>query len=673
LHLTERRTENILIVEDEGLIAADVQRKLQRLGYPVPAVAQSGVEAIRLARSTPFDLVLMDIRLQGDMDGIATAQALKDEFQTPVVYMTAHADQETISRATLTEPLGYVIKPVTDGDLRSAVQISLYRHQMERRVRTSEAWLSATLRSVGDGIMATDTAGEIVFMNPAAEELTGWGSADAHGRLLMEVLALAEESDGQPARNPIFNLIPGVPGDSRCYRLARKNGAETVVEVQCFENRAPATPMRQTPPRAAAMGRRTDPAAGGKAAGTSNELLGAIVVFRDCTARRQMEARLLQAQRMESVANMAGRLAHDFNNQLTVILGYAGELGAQAEGETQEAALEIKQAACVAASITNQLLVLSRRSETRLEVLNVNEIVCEMQPMISHSLGKTRTLETDLGSPPGWVRCDRSQLNQVLLNLALYARDAMPGEGTLRIESSITEIESESREARIYRPGQYVRLRVSDTGSGMDQATLARIFEPFFTTQKTGSGTGLGLSLVHSIIVQSGGYIGAESEIGRGTSFEILLPCVRAFRRISEISGEDSSGEDPAPTVLLVEDDDSVRRMMHGFLEREGYQLLEAENAEEAEDLAGLYEGSIHVLVSDVMMPGMTGPELAARLMPLRPEMKTLFVSGYPHDTLERLGLSKGDLNLLAKPFPAAELVRRIQTLLAQRTRSGVQ
>ena len=509
-------------------------------------------------------------------------------------------------------------------------------------------------------------------MNQVAEELTGWCAADAQGRLLMDILALAEENGGQPARNPVFKPLPGVDGDSRCYLLTRRNGAKTVVEVQCFDNRAPATLTRQGRPRTATS-HRPD-AAAGRRAGAPNELLGTIVVFRDCTARRQMEARLLQAQRMEAVANMAGGLAHDFNNQLTVILGYAEELCAQDEAETKGAALEIKQAACVAASITSQLLVLSRRSEKRFEVLNVNEIVCEMQPMISHSLGKSRTLETDLGTPPGSVRCDQNQLKQVLLNLALNARDAMPTGGTLRIETSVMEIDSESRDADLYHPGQYVRVRVSDTGSGMDRATLARIFEPFFTTKKAGFGSGLGLSMVHSIVVQTGGYIGAESEVGRGAAFEILLPCVGAFRRISEIAGvEESSGEDPAPTVLLVEDDDSVRRMMHSFLEREGYQLLEAENAEEAEDLAELYEGSIHVLVSDVLMPGMTGPELAAKLMPLRPEMKTLFVSGYPHDTLERLGLSKGDLNLLPKPFPAAELLQRIQTLLAQGTRRGVQ
>ena len=664
--LIEDRTEHILIVEDEGLIAADVQNKLERLGYPMPAIAQSGVEALRCARSTPFNLVLMDIRLKGNMDGIATAQALKTEFDIPVVYMTAHADQETIGRAKLTEPFGYILKPITDGDLRSVVQISLYRHQMERRVRTSEAWLSTTLRSVGDGIIATDTAGEIVFMNPVAEKLTGWSGADGHGRLLMDTLALFEESSGQPAKNPIFDLFPG---ESRSYHLIPKNGADTVVEVQCFENRLPATSMQPTPPMAAARSLRSDAAAGGPAAsGPVDDLLGAIVVLRDTTARRQMEGRLVQSERMEAVANMAGGLAHDFNNQLTVILGYAEKLCAQADGHDKEAALEIKHAASMASSITEQLLMLSRRGEARLEVLNVNDVICEVQPIISHSLGKIRTLVTDLSSPEGFVRGDRTQLKQVLLNLALNARDAMSTSGQLRIESSTVEINSESPEARLYRPGRFVRLRVADTGEGMDKATLARIFEPFFSTKKA-FGAGLGLSIAHNIIVQSQGFIRAESEVGHGTSFEILLPCVGTFRGMGEVAGSQRpQGEDATPTVLLVEDEDAVRRLMHRFLEREGYQLLEARNAAEAEAIAEVYQESIHVLITDVLMPGMTGPQLDARLKALRPAMKTLFVSGYRHDVIEAHGLSRGGLNLLSKPFPAAELVRRVRMLLAPGT-----
>jgi CheY-like chemotaxis protein len=303
-------------------------------------------------------------------------------------------------------------------------------------------------------------------------------------------------------------------------------------------------------------------------------------------------------------------------------------------------------------------------------VLNVNDVICEVQPIISHSLGKIRTLVTDLSSPEGFVRGDRTQLKRVLLNLALNARDAMPTGGELRIESSTVEIDPESQQARLYRPGRFVRLRVADTGEGMDKATLARIFEPFFSTKKAGFGTGLGLSIAHSIIAQSQGYIRADSEIGHGTSFEILLPCVGTFRKIGEVTGsERSDGEDSTPTVLLVEDEDAVRRLMHRFLEREGYQLLEARNAEEAEAIAEAYLEPIHVLVTDVAMPGMTGPELAARLMPLRPDMKTLFVSGYRHDALDRHGLSDGDLTLLPKPFLAAELLRRVQTLLGQGTR----
>jgi CheY-like chemotaxis protein len=204
----------------------------------------------------------------------------------------------------------------------------------------------------------------------------------------------------------------------------------------------------------------------------------------------------------------------------------------------------------------------------------------------------------------------------------------------------------------------------------MDKATLARIFEPFFSTKKAGFGAGLGLSIAHSIIVQNQGYIRAESAIGHGTSFEILLPCVGTFRKVGEETGAGrSDGEDPTPTILLVEDEDSVRRLMHKFLEREGYQLLEARNAEEAEAIAEVYEEPIHVLVTDVLMPGMTGPDLVARLLPLRPGMKTLFVSGYRHDVIEPNGLSRGDVNLLPKPFPAAELLRRVRMLLDQGTR----
>ncbi|HEV3333975.1 MAG TPA: response regulator [Bryobacteraceae bacterium] len=624
--------KKILVVEDEGLIAADIQKRLERLGYSVPMIAHSGEDALRCARSTPFDLVLMDIRIQGDMDGIATAQELKS-LDMPVVYVTAYADQETVNRAKITEPFGYILKPIADGDLRSTVQISLYKHEMERRLRTSEAWLKTTLTSVGDGLIATDTDGEIVFLNPVAEELTGWAAAEARGRTLMEVMQLCAEYTRRPAKNPVLDLLPG---ESRNYTLISKIGLATTVEIQCFENRS------------------------------TEEVLGAIVAVRDITSRKEIENRLMQSERMEAIASMAGGLAHDFNNQLTVILGYAQELSARLTGEDQDSAFRIQHAAAAANAVTGQLLTLSRRDGTRVEVLNVNEVICEIQPLISHSLGKTRTLTTNLGSPLGYVRGDRNQLKQVLLNLSLRARDAMPSGGDLRIDSSTMEIDPESPAARLQRPGPYVRLRVADTGAGMDKATLARIFEPSFTANPA-QRTGLGLSMAHSIVVQNGGYITATSEMNRGTSFEILLPCIGTFLGLSEISGsERAAGEDPTPTVLLVEDEDGVRKLMHNYLEREGYQLLEARNAEEAELVAEVYREPIHVLVTDVVMPGMTGPQLAERLTELRPQMKVLYVSGYRHDALGGAGVPGGDSNVLPKPFPAVELLRRVRGLLSQ-------
>jgi two-component system, cell cycle sensor histidine kinase and response regulator CckA len=621
--------KQILVVDDEGLIADDIQRRLERLGYAVPAIASSGEEALRFARTTAFDLVLMDIRLQGEMDGIATAQALKDELQTPVVYLTAHADADTVSRATVTEPLGYILKPIGDLNLRSTVQIALYKHEMERRVRASEAWLSTTLRSVGEGIVATNAAGEIVFVNAVAEQLSGWTSAEAMGRPLMDVLQLREESAGRGAGNPVLDLFPD---QRRSYLLISKTGNTTPVEVSYSENRS------------------------------QREWLGSVLVVRDIRARREMEARLIQSQRLEAIANLAGGLAHDFNNLLMVILGYAEELETELKDDhDRERATEIKQAATLAGSISKQLLTLSRRELLSAEVLDINGVIGEIQPLIARSLGTGRALGLELGSSGGLVRGDRNRLTQVFLNLALNARDAMPRGGEMRISTSLVDIDAKSRKSRDCRPGRYVRIQVTDSGQGMDEPTLARIFEPFFTTKQAGAGTGLGLAMVHAIVIHHEGYIGASSEFGKGTSFEILLPLAEPQQKAGE-PREAATRDESAPTVLLVDDEDGVRRLMHGCLKREGYQLLEARDAEEAELIAKACPGPIHLLVTDVVMPGLSGPQLAKRLKPLRPEMKTLFVSGCA--IAELGGAGSPPAEVLAKPFLAPELAKRVRSML---------
>ncbi len=626
---TERETpkKRILVVEDEGLIAADLQRRLERLGYSAPAVAHSGEEALDYARATAFDLVLMDIRLKGPLDGIATAECLRSELQLPVVYITAHADHETLERAKLTEPLGYIIKPIADGGLRSAVQIALYKSGMERLLRTSEAWLAATLGSVGDGIVACDTNGEIAFLNPVAEQLTGWTSSSAKGKPLMDVLRLLENGSNQPARNPVFDLFPG---ENRVYTLVSKAGSECPVEIGCVENRA------------------------------ADELLGSILAIRNAAPRLELERRLVQSQRMEAASATAGGLAHDFNNLLMMILSGAEELASRLSGPEQSIAADIKQAASVAGSIVNQLLLLSRRETPQTEVLNLNEIAREIEPLLSHSIGKNRSFVADLGAPEAFLWGNRGHLKQILLNLTLNARDAMSAASELRISTEPVEIDEYSPDVRRYRAGRYVRLRVADTGHGMDEATLARIFEPFFTTKggaakPNGAGTGLGLSMVHSIVTQSGGYISAASEVGRGTTFEILLPSIGTLQPACEAACPG--------TVLLVEDERQIRRLVHTHLDRDGFQVLEAGNAADAEAIAAAWRAPIDVLVTDIVMEGSSsGVELAQRLAPRHPAMKILLISGYRHGAIDRFpGLSA---DLLSKPFPPSELVRRVRKLL---------
>jgi two-component system cell cycle sensor histidine kinase/response regulator CckA len=492
------------------------------------------------------------------------------------------------------------------------------------------------LRSIGEGVVATDTGGMVVFLNPVAERLTGWSAADAQGRPLMSVLALTDESTGAPVENPVVGICRGRPGMNRAYTITSRTGISATIDLACFENRA-------------------------------DELLGAILVLRDIGGRREMEKRVMQSQRMEAIANLAAGLAHDFNNQLTVILGCADELCESLAGGDRERAVEIKHAGSLATALTSQLLTLSRHQSLRPEPLNLNDLIAEMQPAISIALGKSRVLTTNLDLNLGRARADRNQLKQVLLNLALNARDAMPLGGELRVETSNCDILAGSPKAEMFPPGAYVRLLVSDGGEGMDKDTLARIFEPFFTTKKPGFGTGLGLSMVHSIVVQSGGYVIARSEVGLGTCFEVLLPRLAAFRKVRDIEGHQSLAAAAAaatPTVLLVDDEDSVRRAMHLHLEKEGYQLLEASDGEEAENIAEKYSEPIHVLVTDVSMPGMTGPQLADRLAALRPDLKVLFVSGYPHDFLERDGVLDRRRSFLPKPFSAAELLGRVRSLL---------
>ncbi|MGZ4481355.1 MAG: PAS domain S-box protein [Gaiellales bacterium] len=383
-------------------------------------------------------------------------------------------------------------------------------------------------------------------------------------------------------------------------------------------------------------------------------------VMMDVTARRELERRLLQSQKMEAVGQLAGGVAHDFNNLLTVISGYVNLLLARTEDEPQRSQLaEIKRAAERASELTAQLLAFSRRAPSQAELVDLNELVRGVEMMLSRLIDEDIALRIETAPALPTVRADRGQLEQVLVNLVVNARDAMPAGGEIRIETYATELGAEAASDRGLPPGQHLVLAVSDTGSGMTEETKARIFEPFFTTKEQGKGTGLGLATVYGIVQQSGGHILVDSELGRGSCFSVVLP---ALEQPSEEEHEPQD-RDPAPTVLVVEDEPALRRLARSVLEAEGYHTYEAANGRQALEFLERHQGVIELVLTDVVMPEVSGPELGVRLASLRPETRVLYMSGYADSRLLNRGISDKRTYVLRKPFTPEELAGLVATI----------
>ncbi|HWP38797.1 MAG TPA: PAS domain S-box protein [Gemmatimonadales bacterium] len=397
-------------------------------------------------------------------------------------------------------------------------------------------------------------------------------------------------------------------------------------------------------------------------AGRPRQVMGA---WLDITEQRRLEEQFLQAQKMESVGRLAGGVAHDFNNLLTVITGTVDlALPGLQEGDPLTADLkEIQQAARRAAALTQRLLAFSRRQVFQPRVVNLNDTLAELEPMVRRLMGEDIKLVTALGAA-GNVRVDPSQLTQVVMNLVVNSRDAMPSGGTLTLETADVDLDEAYAGRHMgVSPGPYVMLAVTDTGIGMDEATSRQVFEPFFTTKGVGRGTGLGLSTVYGIVKQSGGNIWVYSEPGVGTTFKIYLPRVAAPVTAIEPAVPASSARG-TETVMLVEDEAGLREVARRILEGAGYAVLTAATPGEALLSAERFHGPIHLLLTDVVMPTMRGPELAERVIRLHPETKVLYVSGYAENAIVHAGELKEGTHFLSKPFDAVTLARKVRQVL---------
>ena len=511
------------------------------------------------------------------------------------------------------------------------------RKKTENKLRQ----LATIVESSDDAIVSRTLDGTIQSWNGAAERMYEYSAAEAIGKPISilyphgqrdEILAILEKiKRGDIVRN--FETI-----------RATKDGKQIHIALTV-------SPIKDV----------------------SGRIVGASAIGRDITESKQMEDMFRQAQKMEAVGRLAGGVAHDFNNMLSVIIGYSELLleRADTDGQVRKQCEEIKRAGDRAASLTRQLLAFSRQQVLEPRVLNLNTSVAEIEKMLRRLIGEDIDLRTSLDPTLGLVKADPGQIEQVIMNLALNARDAMPGGGKLIIETSNTELDDEYA---LHHPpcivGRYVILAVTDSGVGMSQETKARIFEPFFTTKELGKGTGLGLSTVYGVVKQSGGYIWVYSEPGQGSVFKLYLPRVDGSEvqiRPAKSAPELLPGTE---TVLLVEDEQSVRALTRNLLEQGGYTVLEADNGAHAVEIAKQHHGPIHLLLTDVVMPGMNGPAVAEMILPIHPEAKALYVSGYSSSFGTQTGLVPAGPNLFQKPFSRAALLRKVRNLLDMQKKS---
>ena len=383
--------------------------------------------------------------------------------------------------------------------------------------------------------------------------------------------------------------------------------------------------------------------------------------------RARLEEQFRQAQKMEAVGRLAGGVAHDFNNLLTVITGYSDLLLASRDlNDPQRAALEeIRRSAERGGQLTHQLLAFSRRQPLEPRIVRVNELILQMEKMLRRLIGEDLELITIPAASRDAVEADASRLEQVIMNLVVNARDAMPDGGTLTLETGTVQL-SESYSARQLgiQPGQHVTISISDTGVGMDEDTQSHLFEPFFTTKNPGRGTGLGLATAYGIIRQSGGAIGIISELGKGTTARIYLPVAEAK---AEALPEKTAAAEPltgAETILLVEDEARVRKLIMDVLAARGYRVLEATRGREAIRLVAAHKGPIHLAVVDVVMPGMSGPDLVRQIQPEHPDLRVLYISGYTDEAIVHHGVLESGAAFLQKPFLPEVLARRVREVL---------
>jgi signal transduction histidine kinase len=629
----EMRTRHVplvLLIDDNEIDREAVFRLMKdEIAFIAAGTADEGLTSYDQNRP---DCVLLDYWLP-DAEGVEMLRELVVR-EAAVIVLTGQGSESIAVEAMKSGAQDYLVKGALDAELlRRAVNGAIARRSLQTALGQSQDYNRALLDAIPDmiarirrdGTYLDFIAGEAAGAHLPAAEFLGRTVHDVHPADIADSLLRRIEQAISSRDVQELEYVLDIAGMKRTY--------EARITV-CGEGEV-------------------------------------VAITRDVTRQRSLEQRMRASQRMEAVGRMASGIAHDFNNVLTLIQGYTGLLLEEFDDTTRvHKDLSVMwDASERGAKLIRQLLAFSRKQAQQLEILDLNQEIRDLAKILGRLVTEHIELIMDLDGELGSIRADSTQLDQILMNLVVNARDAMPQGGTLTISTRNAALdESAIHDTRPdISPGRYVVLRVEDTGIGMDQETQSRIFEPFFTTKSHGRGTGLGLATVYGVVQQSGGFIEVRSEPGKGAAFEICLPLVddqpvesRPRRRVSvSLTGSE--------TILLVEDEESVRRAIHGILERNGYIVLEAAQGSEALALCLTHEGTIDLLLTDVVMPHITGLDLAGELTSHLPALQVLYMTGYPDEALHRHGLDSQLVPLLEKPFTPESLLRKVREVLDER------
>ncbi len=623
---------DVLVVSDDRHLLRTLSDILRKCGY-TPRTATRGHEGISVAEAeAPPAIALVDLMLP-DMDGMEVVSRLRERsLDTEIVVLTGNASIESAVGALRQHTYDYLIKPVAPDQLLVTLGRAGDRwlgRRAEHALRQSEERFRRLIESIGDIVFLVDPDLRVSYASPSVTRVLGHPVAEVVGRSVFDLFETADE--GGSILQGLHGALAGTPIEL----TSRHPDGPRVLEVSVND-------LRDNP-----------------------SLRGLVLTARDITGQRKLERQAMQAHRLDSVGRLAGGLAHDFNNLLCVVLG-STELAMIDPGispNVRDHLGAVKLAGEKASMLTRQLLQFARRQPGEPRVLYLRTMVQDLLPMLRRLLTENVEIVLEFGSEATPVAADPTQLEQVLLNLAVNARDAMPEGGRLTIEVRRVRLEGElaARHAQL-GAGDYVLLGVQDEGAGMDDEVRARAIEPFFTTKEQGRGTGLGLSICYGIVRQAHGSLSLHCAPGRGTLVEVLLPVAEAAPEapVAKSAGEllPRGGE----TVLVVEDDAGIRAVVVSMLECLGYSVVTASTGREAVELLRRAQPAVHVVLTDVVMPQMSGPELVDRLRAVRPDVKVLFMSGYPHRA--RDGGSALSAPLICKPFTSTGLARAVRSTL---------